>query len=171
MPDGAGGGRGQGPSLCCCCPNFKTAFWEWKFSLLKGSYFKVGLTHLLFLLRRPPLKAERCLLPPPHGLRLPIVQTLASLWILCVCVCWGEQASPHPGRTQFVECNLSSYGLLARFSTHEQAPERSPLRTETGPGWGTSLPWAACPLLLQESSQTCSGKGSLLLPGLQIPHI
>ena len=71
---------------------------------------------------------------------------------VCVCVCWGEQASPHPGRTQFMECNLSSYGLLARFSTHERAPERSPLRTETGPGWSTSLPWAACPLLLQESS-------------------
>ena len=53
----------------------------------KGSYFKVGLTHLLFLLRRPPLKAKLCLLPPPRGLRLPVAQTLASLWILCVCVC------------------------------------------------------------------------------------
>lgn len=75
----------------------------------KGSYFRVGLTHLLFLLKSSPLRAEHYLLPLPCGPHLPLVRHL-PLWTLRVGG-GGREALPPWGGPISVVCNLSGFGL------------------------------------------------------------
>lgn len=89
-------GRGRAGTSLCCCPNFKTAFWEWMLSLLKVA-IEVGLTHLHFLLESSGWRLSP---PPPSVLwALPALSSDPHLPVQ-VNFAWGIGTSLL-GRTQF----------------------------------------------------------------------